>query len=231
MFLYVVRVSAETYTVGVKVDDWAKYRDTCLWSSEDPNAIEPAYYKELKNREWRKLTVQAISYTTITVSVATRFKNDTQKTDVYISDVAAGSGDSEFGWQIIPSGLSKGDRISQNPRAIILNDTMSKEFAGATREANYAGFSIEVEGVTLFEYYWDKQSGILCAMLTYDISYSEGYRTETLIHTEILETNLWQAEADGDSGGIELWQVIIVVIVISAVLLIVRSKHKSRRRK
>lgn len=233
MFISAIRVSAETYTIGVKVGDWTKYRDTCIWSSENPEAIEPPYYKELKNIEWRNLTIQTISYTTITISVTTRFKNDTQKTDIYSSDIATGSGDYEFAWQIIPSGLNKGDKISQTPRAITLNDTMSKEFAGATREVNYAGFSIEGEGVTLYEYYWDKQSGILCAKLIYNVFYSKGYTTEILMHTEIIETNLWQAkaESEGDSDGIELWQMIIVVIAILAVVLMIKRKHKSRRRK
>ena len=228
IFLSVIEVSAGTY-VGVEVGYWAKYRDICIWNSENPEAVEPSYVKDIENTKWRTVTVQAISGTTVTISVTRYFKNDTQETDTYSGDIVTGEGDDEFVFQIVPARLREGDVIWQSNLQI--NYTIGKEFAGVNRDTNYAGVTLKLEFVMIFEYYWDKTTGILCKSLLFDTEFWEGYKTTTWIETDLIETNIWHAENGLQPAGIEWWQPVIVVAVISAALILIRRKRRSKRRR
>ncbi len=232
MLFYETEVSAETY-VGVKVGNWVKYSDICIWGSTNPEVIEPSYIKDIKNTKWRILTVQAISGTNVTISVTRYFENDTQRIDTYSVDVATGKGDPEIGFQILPAGLGEGDAIFQS--GLRINYTASKEFAGVKREVNYAGLTISIEGVTVLEYYWDKTTGILCSSVMFDTVFPQGFETTTLIQTKMIETNIWDVENESQPTEIEWWQTVVVAIIISAiiisaVLMFIKKKRKSKRR-
>lgn len=228
IFLSVIEVSAGTY-VGVEVGYWAKYRDICIWNSENPEAVEPSYVKDIENTKWRTVTVQGISGTTVTISVTRYFKNDTQETDTYSGDIATGEGDDEFVFQIVPAHLREGDLVCQSPLRI--NYTIGREFAGVNRDVNYAGVTLRVETVIMLEYYWDKTTGILCASLAFNIEFSQGYKTTTWMQTNMIETNIWHAENELQPTGIEWWQPVIVVVMISAALILIRRKRRSKRRR
>lgn len=216
--------------VGFKVGDWAQYVDTCFWNSDNPEAIEPSYIKDINNLKWRILTVEAISGTTITVSMTKYFENDTHSTGTYSTDVATGKGDPEVGFHIVPALLDKGDAVYES--GLRINNSTTKEMAGVNREVNYAGMRIEVEGTTNFEYYWDKTTGILCSSLTSDTYSSlEGYTTVTWIHTKIIDTNIWGAENGPQPAGIEWWKPAILLIAISTVLVLITRRYKPRSHK
>lgn len=215
--------------IGVKVGYWAKYRDGCLWSSNDPEAIEPSYVKVITNTKWRTVSVEAISGTNVTISVTRHFKNDTQETKTYSANIASGKRDDEFEFQIVPPDLWIGDTIWQTTLSI--NDTKLEQFAGRTREINYAGVSIPLEGMTIFEYKWDKTTGVLCASVTFDTLFRQGFTTTTWIETEMIETNMWQPETHSEPAAITWWQPLILIIVVSSAFLLIIWKLRPKRRK
>jgi len=226
-----VRVSTQA-SVGVKVDQWAKYNITAEWRSKSPNASMPTYWNDLKNSKWETVTVQKISGTNITILVTTDFINKTQKNSLYWGDIATNQGSMEFGFQIIPVGLSVGDTVRQSRLSI--NYTETKEFAGQNREVNYAGLIIQGEGETRYEFKWDKETGILCASVTLDtFPDSQGYWTNTLLEKKLIETNIWQAQTSSPQTW-EQWApplVIATLVLITFILITRRSKAKRRRRK
>jgi len=223
------QVSAQTSRLNV--GHWAKYSVIASWKSEDPNATMPTYWKELMNIKWETVTVFRISGTNITILLTTIFKDATQKNDTYWGDVTTSVGQDEFGFRIIAAGLSKGDTVRQSMLSI--NYTTSKEFAGENREVNYAGLSIKAEGVTLYEYYWDRSTGILCASFMTDMFLQEGYVTTTLLQKKIVETNLWQVQTASSDPWMQ-WgaSIIIVTIVIVATItfLLIRTKPKPKKK-
>jgi len=225
-------------SVGVKAGDWAKYKITATWNSENPNATEPRSVTDSKNTEWKLVTVEEVFRSNVTILVTTQFKDGTPQEDVYTANITQApttSGyDSEFGFQIIPSGLIKGEPVRQS--RIVINDTITKEFLGENREVNYAGLRLLVEGVTNYEYYWDRETGFLLKSLYFDIAYdSQGYQSSTWIETEITQTNLWQTQSPQESPQPWLqWgpPIVIATMVLVALLLIKRrSKTKRIRRR
>lgn len=235
--LFPIQFSSGT-SVGVKADDWARYKITATWNSENPNATEPRSVTDSKNTEWKVVTVEKVFHANVTILVTTQFKNGTQQEPVYTANLTqaltTSGNDSEFGFQIILAGLSKGEPVRQS--RIVINDTITKEFLGENREVNYAGLRLLVEGVTNYEYYWDRQTGFLLKSLFFDIAYdSEGYQSTTWIETEITQTNLWQTQSPQESPqeSPQPWlqwgpPMVIATIVLVAFLLI-KSRPKTKR--
>lgn len=229
-----IQVSTEA-SVGVKVGQWAKYSITANWTSENPNANMPTDWRDRKNMEWETVTVQKTSGTNITILVTTFFINGTQKTVTYWGDITTNRGSEEFAFQIILAGLDQGDVVRQTQ--ISINYTTVKEFAGQNREVDYASISIKTEGITTYEYYWDKETGILCASLMTDTFTQQGNLTNTFFQKKIKETNIWQAQTGPKSETPQAWTqwgppLVIATIAIVVVLLIkTRLMTKRTRRK
>jgi len=233
---FLIQVSKEAF-VGVKVGDWAKYNVIVEWSSEDPNATMSASWQNLNNTQWENVTVQKISGTNITIRVTATFINVTQKDFIYWGDITTNRGSDEFGFQIIPAGLDQGDVVRQS--LISINYTESKQFAGQNRRVNFADVSLQREGLIIYEYRWDKETGILCASILTDtfLNSTSGYRTLTQLQKTLIETNLWQAQAGSPQETSQNWTqwgvpLVAASIVLVAFLLIkTRPKPKRKRRK
>jgi len=219
-------------TVGVKEGDWAKYKVTAKWVSDDPTKSKPTLWKDLESTESEFVTVQRTSGTNITILVTTNYINGTQRDTAYWGDITTNLGNQEFGFQVIPAGLSQGDAIRQS--ALQVNYTTFKEYAGQNREVNYAGVSFQVEGEIVSEYYWDRATGILCASRALDIYFLLGYRTETMLQRTIIATNLWQAQTPSQPTLplLLLWAPPLVIggIVVTFILIKQRSKPKRKRK-
>jgi len=235
--LFPIQFSSET-SVGVKADDWTKYKITATWNSENPNATEPRSVIDSKNTEWKVITVEKVFGTNVTIQVTTRFRNGTQQDAVYTSNVTsaltASGDDSNFGFRIIPAGLSKGESVRQS--RIVINDTITKEFLGENREVNYAGLRLLVEGVTNYEYYWDRQTGFLLKSLYFDIAYdSEGYQSATWIETDITQTNLWQTQSpqeppqESPQSWLQWGPPMVIATIVLVAFLLIKSRPKTKR--
>lgn len=225
---FVVKVSHQEY-VGINVGNWAKYSVSAEWSSEDPNATISAYWRDLKNTEWETVKVQAIAGTNITILVTSGFADDTERDAVYWGDVTNTQGKDEFGFQIVSAGLGQGDIVRQS--LISINYTLSKEFAGKNRKVNYAGYTIRAEGVTTYEFYWDKETGMLCALLLTDRYSSGGYMTRSGLQKKIVETNIWQPQASYQQPLLQWAPPIIVATIFVTALLLIRRNRKAKPRR
>jgi len=219
-------------TVGVKKDDWAKYGDfSASWSSNMPGQTKPSQIDDLANTDWAKVTVQSVSNTVVSVQYITHYKNGTEKTTTQSCDIATGSGNLTL--FIIPANLDKGDTISilGVPTGIppIINDTVTRTYAGAQREVNHLGYhgSMVGLGTVDFDIYWDKAKGIMCE---YDVSMSMssmGYTISQTMQMKIIETNMW---AGGIIPGVPDYMLyiiiaaVVIVIIVAAVLVMKKRK-------
>jgi len=221
-------------TVGVKQGDWAKYGDfSASWNSNMPGETKPPEIDEWVNTEWAKFTVQSVSNTVVTVQSVTHYKNGTEKTLTQSGDIAAGSGNITF--FIIPANLGQGDTIPLGgivyPGGIptVINNTVTRTYAGAQREANHIGYHVTMSGIGTidFDIYWDRATGILCE---YSLSMSMstmGYTTSETMQAKIGETNLW---AGGIIPGVPDYLLYIIIAVVTIVVVIVAIMVLRRRK-
>lgn len=228
-----IHVSKEA-SVGVKVGDWARYSVSADWNSGDPNATIPIHWQNLKNTIWENVTVTKISGTVITVRVTATFKNETQNDFIYWGNIATNQGSDEFGFQIILAGLDQGDLVRQS--LISINYTESKVFAGQSRIVDYASVTLQTEGLTIYEYRWDKETGILCASIVTDTftNSTSGYRILTQLGKTLTETSLWQAPKTESPQTWTQWGIPLVAVTIVLVMftiIVTRPKNKRKRRK
>lgn len=213
-------------SVGVRIGQWARYSISAQWISEDPNATTPAFWETLMDTRWETVTIHQISGTNITILLATVFENETQAIDNYWGDIAANRGDDEFELRIISAGLRDGDNVRQS--SMTINYTTFKEYAGQNREVNYGGQTIRAEGVTNYEFYWDRETGILCASIVTDTYSQEGYLTQALLQRKIEETNLWQPQPSSPQPWLQ-WAAPLAVVAVTIIVLL--SIELSRRKK
>lgn len=221
--------SATTYTVGVKVGNWAKYKTYAVWMVEptDANVTQPQQVKDANNTEKIEIEVRETSVTSVTISVTTRFKNATQKVDTYSGDIKIGGGNLSL--MIAAAGLSVGDKISEAPMAFQINETKSKFYADAWREVNYAYLVIPLDNTTtIYEYYWDRATGILCAVSMLLTMETESYKTWASVITEMTETNIWQPQSP---SSMEWGLIIAAIIIVSGFFVFLRKSGMKRRRK
>ena len=163
--------------VGVRVGDWAKYVVETVGQHVPP---------ELKNVDWIRNIVQDVSDTTLLVEQLWHYKNGTEKTVTGYGNVV--TSDSEMCVYFISKGLNLGDTVyatypNENlPGLTKINETISRECLSVNRETNHV--NITYRG-TSYDAYWDRATGIVVEV---KMSY-----LDTLLHLEIVETNLWGA--------------------------------------
>jgi len=228
------------FSVEATVGDSAKYEiPAAFWSSKNPNAVEPQSVTDLKKTDWKLVTVTKVSGTNVTMSVSTKFNNGTQQDSIYTANMTSAlttsKEDSEFGFLIIPAGLSKGDSVRQS--AIVINETLTKEFLGEDREVNYAGLRIQVEFETNYEYYWDRQTGFLLKSRFSEFGYVWDdtaelfYETTTVIQIDIIETNLWQTPNPPQLWWLQWGPPVVVVAIVLVTVILVKIRPKTRRKR
>lgn len=223
----VAAVSATTYAPGVKVGDWAKYVVADIsWASTQPGVTKPPSIIDAENTDWIKIEVQTVSGTTITMSIITRYKNGTQKTDPYNGDVKTGSGN--LTGFLISGGLNKGEKINEGQSSPAINDTVARSYAGASRSVNWMDYRYTSQFLNISEdAYWDQSTGILCEIFISSSSNDGAYTTTISEKVLISETNLWAGGFFG-FGGSDLWIYVIiaaiVIVVIVALVFILRRR-------
>lgn len=231
MSLLQLKVSSSV-SIGVKAGDWAKYHVAVSWYSEDPSAVKPSYVEESEKIEWINVTVKEILGTNVSISLTYYFENETQRTGIHRANMANGTRDPEFEFYLIPARLDEEDRVWQSQLSI--NSTTSKEFAGAHREVNYASVPITIEGVTVFEYYWDRETGILCASSVLDMESKGGYKTTYWLRIQIIETNMWKAEEQPkeqpQQTGVEWWLLLLIAVIIAVTLPLLHRRYIRKKK-
>jgi hypothetical protein len=161
-------ILAADYTAGVEAGDWIKY---------DVVGTVPS----ISSYDWVILDVQSVSGTEITALSTVRYKDGGEETNTITWDLESVTQP----W-VIPAGLRKGDTFPFASGFAILNDTVSRVYAGATRSANLLDLS-KYEADTEMIAYWDQTTGVLVELLLDKSSPSEtwagGYKA--------IETNMW----------------------------------------
>ena len=166
--LGVMPVSGASYSVGVKVGDWIKYEVT-------------GTVPYLSDYDWVRLEVQNVNGTEITILATVHYKNGAEETNSLSWDIETG----REPW-IIPANLNKGDSIPFRYDTAVINDTLTKTYAGASRTVNLLNLS-EYDEYTEMIAYWDQDTGFLLELfLNYSSlteSWAGGYKA--------IETSLW----------------------------------------
>lgn len=199
--------------VGVKADDWAKF--TIDVTLDLPEGVPTTGFEELVDMEWVKVSVEAVSGSTITGNTVVHYKNGTEDEDDFSGEV----GTAEVGF-MIEANLTEGDSVGAVPFvpgvAMTINGTESRKYAGASREVNYVRISIAEDDLTSNPaIYWDKLTGFLCEM---SVSYSGEYEGDSFsisMDFKMTETNMWEAT---DFLGLDWWIWIVIIIVIVVVV-------------
>jgi hypothetical protein len=208
LLVSIMPVSAANGAVGVKAGDWAKYGEISVnWVSFSSEPT-PQFAVDLNDIEWIKIEVQNVSDTKVTAMETKHFKDETERIETRVWNIV------NLRWGCIPAinvfviqaNLSEGDLTHVKPYGsyiqtangtidvspiLKVTDTVSRKYAGATREINHINASAHGKGGWGLgvDAYWDKTTGILCELREITGSALSGSRTTTM---KIIETNLWQ---------------------------------------
>lgn len=244
----IAEAQPQDVVIGVDLGDWVTYEYTLVeWKSAqmtpDPEFVE------LNNTLWFKHEIQDIKDKEIVFSQTTQFKNETQKTSVFQLDVSSGDGNGTL--MYIPSGLSAEHMIyPASPAQVWINETITRIFAGATREVNRliisgAQFTEEDEPNLIYasiSYYWDKETGVLTERSGEGrlVDQTGSQVASWKQSDEIVETNLWSPEEEPTDGqeNEEVYRfpyaivggAIVVVILIGAWRLWPRRRRLKTRK-
>jgi len=170
--------------VGVRVGDWVKY-------TVEITGYRPGFPVDLNDVEWGKTSVQAVSGTIIEVELVWHLKNGTEITMTGPVDVVTSGYPSPtfmsglFIAKDLPTGatLYATYPLGPIPPSLKINETISKEYLGVSRETNHVNatkWGIHVDA------YWDRATGVL-------IESKETFSTSWSWHVQIVDTNLWKA--------------------------------------
>lgn len=222
----IAHVSGTTYSVGVKVGDWAKYTIVGAWKS-NVTVDAPQFVKDALNTEWIRIDVTKISGTTVTLIVTTQFNNSTEKINHNIGDIRTGSGNLSL--QLIAANLAYGDQVSESQELFVSNTT-SKVYAGAMRDVNYASTEggNQYGGSEAAEFYWDRITGIIVGTSLVE-TYESTFTAIASIITKMTETSIWQSSVS--TGIASDWiAAAATIFVLAIVLIIILTIRKPKKR-
>jgi hypothetical protein len=208
-----MKVSASTYTVGVKEGDWAGYSDISFeYASNMPGYEEPPHEM---NMSWMDMEILDVQNSNVTFRSTVIYQNGTEQTDVMWGNIATGEGNLSVG--IIPSNLVIGDEIPGNltyyteePLQLSINGTATRSFGGANREVNYVNITYPIAygnvtyGAYNMSFYWDTKTGIMCEEnMAYKMSYTDNmtyYYYNMSMLWRMTATNMWPAVFTAQDG-------------------------------
>lgn len=220
--------------VGVSENDYAVYSVLVGLSSTNATKSIVDYYENINNTKW-KLKVEEVSGMEVTVSINETL-NDGARMEIYKGDLKNGSGNLSM-WVIL-NNLDFDDPIYYGSETNIprISFVRFKEFADVKRHVVYAYFNesrsdTQSDIRSIHNAFWDKETGILCGMMSL-LEYSdEGFSLDVQINILIIETSLWGKE---DSGLREAaWVITVVLMTIALSMLaswiILRKRRKTRK--
>jgi len=209
-----MKVSASPYTVGVKSGDWVGYGDVSfeyasnMTGDEDPSSE--------MNMSWMDMEILNVHNSNVTCRSTVIYENGTEQTQVMWGDIATGEGNLSVG--IIPSNLGAGDEIPANltyyteePLKLSINGTVTRSYAGANREVNYANITYPIiygnvtYGAWNMSFYWDKKTGVMCEentayTMSYPINMTHSVYANMSILWRMTATNMWPAVFTAQDG-------------------------------
>ncbi len=233
----VIPASGTTYTPGVKAGDNVKYSNfNASWQSTDSTQRKPQFITDFQNTNFVLLGVQSVTGANVTAKLTWDFKNGTaERSQTLEGSVRYGGGNltvAGFLPLLVAGGLGTTDKVEDMSNAPTFNSTITRTYAGASRDVNYLNVNQSSSGGgTSFsvhiQVYFDKITGVLLELSsTFSSTISTGTTTSSA-SLAATETSLWSATILGLSPlvfyGI-IGAVIAVVVVVGAVLLMRRRK-------
>lgn len=214
---------------------WATYSTlaVCHTDATDEKVQEQIeYYTNINNTKWN-LTIQELKYPSVTILITKNFQNGTTMFESQEGNVETGNPGLDM-W-MVSANLSVGDPIykgASDPNTPLINETDKLEFANATRDVVTAQFSQqESDTISTFWAFWDKETGVLCGMVSTVQHQGEDFIFKAEVHTQIVVTNLW---SKNDSGQNEFaWPVTITLVVVFSIVIVIivlffRTKRKRK---
>jgi len=227
-----VKVQADTPVrkVGVAVDSTVRYGHyITTWSSNDPNAKPDEALVDVNRTEWKEVSVDNTTSTSLLFHETTHFINGTEDTAARYVDVDQGVGDGKL--VFISAGLEKGDSIYSKGDALLLriNATISRTYMDVVRETNILNLTLpavsEGQNVeTTVCFLWDKATGILTESMSITVNKTGSYTTTWTKYERIIGTNLWET-TDTEPPYLTIGVIVAVsFIIIGGLVLWSRKK-------
>lgn len=228
--IHCARISAASYSTRVRAGSWVQYnvKSYVFTNVTEQQLIETfgkdfnktlQYYKSVNGTLWKLFVNESDNDGEIVFTLIQKLKDGSTVPTVYRGNVFTGSGNLNL-WFISPN-VNKGHSIYVNNETSepIAKEIKFERFAGASRECVLSDFlRPEMEGVTgLYQCAWDRETGVLCTMLSgvkYPASHVD-FRTNILC--EISKTNLWTQTQNNSTGP--SYQIYAVIVFFSLALL------------
>ena len=175
--------------VGVVTGDWWRYGSLGFgFYSDNPEATIPPEMMDT-GLAWYRLAVTDISDTNVALDMTVGFQNGTEVGMKAGGDLATGTGNQTF--FIFPAGLSKGDTM---PTGVYVNDTITRSYAGSTREVNVVNGTRNLMGTQISNcIIFDKITGIMCEY-SMEVTTKQGDWTTTVSSMmELTESNAFRS--------------------------------------
>lgn len=238
MIVSTMASAAESYYVGVHVGAWAKYDINFQYVWQSQTEAEPPYLLDTNQTKWNNVTITAVSESdyNVTAKVTTHLKNNTERTATYQGDLLTGKGNLSF--QVIVAGIQKGDPILIYPNFTgdipWINETTSTSYAGANRQINF--MRVEAGDVKngeflgsgiIYDYYWDRETGILCEVGTLAHDETALHNMTSYLTVKMTETNLWEPEPGNNDA---IWWIVGFIIVVPAASIIFIGFRRRKKR-
>jgi len=180
-------LAAPTYSPGVHAGDSWTYGD---WSVSCTVFCPEAFFGPFPQIASLTANVQNVTGFNVGLNTTFTYRNGSSTSNTQIVSTLTGAG-----FLLIAGGLVKGDRIYNSTFSPTINDTVTRVYAGASRQVNFfESFQPQSTGNLTFTFYWDQLTGALLEINeTVSLAgYVAGSGTAT-IHARVTSTNMWQA--------------------------------------
>src|SRR5438309_398178 len=206
--LHIPIAHGATYVPGVKIGDWVDYGQLSFQGNGNSFNVQDFIHTIDLNS-----TVTDVHGNNVTLLQTAKFDNGTDPRSVVLQgDLATGRGNLTFA--LIAKGLTAGDPVTQTPPilgglgafASVINETVTRQYAGALRTVNVGIQEPSLPGVTLRSTaYWDAQTGFalelsLHSFIPAGILSPSSPSSSIDIHLKATSTNIWTPSTNPDFG-------------------------------
>src|SRR6266571_351600 len=206
--LHIPIAHGASYSPEVTVGEWVDYGQLSFQGNGNSFNVQGFTHTIDLNS-----TVTNVSGNIVTLIQTAKFDNGTDPRSVVLQgDVATGEGNLTFA--LIAGGLTAGDPVTQAPLimgglgafASVINETVTRQYAGLLRTVNVGIQEPSLPGVTLRSTaYWDAQTGFalelsLHSFIPAGILSPFSPSSSIDIHLKATSTNIWTPSTNPDFG-------------------------------
>src|SRR2546426_11081816 len=206
--LHIPMAHGASYSPGVTVGEWVDYGQLSFQGNGNSFNVQGFIHTIDLNS-----TVTNVSGNSVTLIQTAKFDNGTDPRSVVLQgDVATGDGNLTFA--LVAGGLTAGDPVTQVPPimgglgafASVINETVTRQYAGALRTVNVGIQEPSLPGVILRSTaYWDAQTGFVLELSLHSfipagILSPSSPSSSIDIHLKATSTNIWTPSTNPDFG-------------------------------